>query len=315
MRALLVVCLLAGGAWAEELPTIDSELPPTLRIRSETWNVRLERVAIAIRSAPEATFVSITITGRAQTIALPIDVPSGTRVVGLGVADTVWGRAMPVDAARDRFRRGEGAFLSYSSTSADEDHLKLVVNVPSTIELALHLPPLQRLAVETSAGVLVVDVDGERRPAGKRRAVLDLGDVAGTTFLRAPHVTESVALVATPTPPTDFFEATGSGRFFGPRVMRDLDKAMIRRRMKWFRPHLRQCFMEYAQWHPSLTHGGVIVSFRIEPIGTVEWAKATESDLPESVNACLVAQVMTWEFPATDGAVQVNYPLEFRLVE
>jgi hypothetical protein len=313
VRALLVVCLLAGSAWADELPTIDSEHPPTLRIESETWGLRVERVAVNLRSAPEATFVSISLTaGRAQTVTLPIAVPEGTRVVGLGVADMVWGRPMPVQAARSRFRdSAEGALLAYDGASAGEDHLKLVVNVPATIELALHLPPLQRLAIETTAGVFNVEVDGERRPAGKRRAVLDLTDIAGTTYVRAPHVGDEVSLVATPSSPNDFF--TGPAHP-APRPMRDLDKAMIRRRMNWFRPGLRRCFMDYAQWHPTLTQGGVIVSFLISPIGSVEWAKAIESDLPDSVNACLVEQVLQWEFPAADSNVQVNYPLTFRLL-
>ena len=315
MRALLVVCLLAVAApravQADELPTIDSEFPPTLRIWSDTWNVRFERVAVAIHSAPDTTFITLSVTGREQTITLPIDVPEGTHIVGLGVADTVWGRPMPVENARDRFRRGEGALLSHDSASAGQDHVRLVFTVPTTIEIALHLPPLQRLAIETNAGILGVEVDGDRRPAGKRRALVDLADVAGTTTLLTPHVDQYVSLVAMPTSPSDFFGPFDSR----PRMTRDLDKAMIRRRMKWFRPGLRQCFMHAAQSDPSLTHGGVIVTFMIEPIGNVEWAITTESDLPEAVNTCLVDQVKQWEFPSADGRVQVNYPLEFRLIE
>ena len=89
---------------------------------------------------------------------------------------------------------------------------------------------------------------------------------------------------------------------------------MIRRRMKWFRPGLRQCFMHEAQWN-GLRKGGAVMSFMILASGSVDWAVATESDLPASVNACLVEQISRWEFPAAEGNVQVNYPLTFGTYE
>ena len=317
MRALSVLCLVVGTASADELPTIDSEHPPALRITSTDWSTSIEHVAIAIRSAPEPTFVTIAVTGRERRVTLPLDVPAGTQVVGLGVdgaSGAAWGRAMPVRHARDHYISRGGALVLRDGTSADEDHLVLSVHAPATIELALHLPPLQRLAIATTGGVSIVEVDGEQLAGRQRRVVVDLSDLAGTTGdLQTAHVTERVALVAAPSLPTDFLEHASN--FGGHQMVRDLDKAMIRRRMTWFRPGLRRCFIQAAQWSQTLRSGGAVVSFMIVPDGTVAWARTNESDLPDAVNACLVEQVTAWEFPAADGTVIVNYPLDFRAYE
>ena len=314
VRALLVLCLLVRAAAADELPTIETEFPPTLRITSKAWNVKLERVGVAIRSAPDVTFVTLALTGREQEVQVDIEVPVGSKVVGLGFdgADKrAWGRALPRSNAIDRYRSG-GALLVADDRSADEELLTLYVNVPATVELALHLPPIPRLAIETHASALVVEVDGEKIANKKKRVVVELADLAGTTGdLELPHVTETVALVAAPAAPTGFMPFEASRMSHHPR---DIDKAIIRRRMKLFRPGLRQCFMHAAQWS-GLRRGGAVLSFMILESGTVDWALATESDLPASVNACLVEQVERWDFPSSDGNVQVNYPVTFGVYE
>jgi hypothetical protein len=313
VRALVVLCLMATTA-AAELPTIDTEHPPTMRIESAAWGVKLERVAVAIHSAPEVTFVTIAVTGRDREVELPIDVPIGTKIIGLG-ADApegrVWGRPMRVESARERQANNGGAVLRWRSASADHDHMTIRVNVPATVELALLFPPLARLAIAADAGVLSVEVEGVKLANKHKRVVVELADVAGTSGeVEHAYVTEDVGLVAAPTPPTAFFEAVAN---FGHRPFRDLDKAMIRRRMKWFQPGLRECFMRTAR-SSTLRSGGAIVSFSIAD-GRVEWATTRESDLPDAVNACLVEQVEQWEFPAADGSVVVNYPVTFHANE
>jgi hypothetical protein len=315
VRALLVLCLLVRTAAADALPTIDSEFPPTLRITSTAWNVKLERVGVAIRAAPEVTFVTISLTGREQAVTVDLEVPSGTKVVGLGfdgVEARAWGRALPRAQAAERHRGG--ALLVADGHSFDHDHLTLHVTTPAIVELALHLPPIPRLAIETAASALVVDVDGEKIANKKKRVVVELEDLPGTTGdLELPHVTQTIALVASPTPPADFLPPLDHRRM-GHHHARDIDKAMIRRRMKWFQPRLRQCFMHEAQWN-GLRRGGAVLSFMILPSGGVEWAVANESDLPATVNACLVAEVERWEFPSADSNVQVNYPVTFGVYE
>ncbi len=317
MRALVVVLLLCRAAHAE-LPTIESEHPPALRVTSGSWSTRFERVALAIHAAPEPSWLTIAVTGRDRPFVLSIDVPDGTRVIGLAVANgqaAAWGRPLPVDRARDRFRTTNGsALVEWTSKSADEEHLTVRLDQASTIEIALELPPLARLEVAASAGAVSVEVGGEKRFAGKggQRAVVELDDLAGHVGdATVPVVDEHVAIVAAESAPTEFFGPPS----FGPRVMRDLDKAMIRRRMTAHRAQLRRCYMAVAQWNPTLSHGDVVMTFMIGESGDVEWARPTETDLPASVTDCLAAEVTSWEFPATDGRVLVNYPLRFELLE
>jgi hypothetical protein len=311
VRALFVLCLLAGPAHAE-LPTIESEFPPTLRVESTTWGVTLERVGIEIRSAPEVTFVTIDVGGREREATIPLDVPVGTKLVGLGIdssAGRAWGRPM------QRSRVGsQGSVMKWDSTSAEQDHYSIHVNGPGTIEVALFLPPLPRIAIATTASALSISVDGEKLGGKHKRVVVELADLAGTQgAIEMPHVTEDVSFVASPSGPSDFVPVINSS-FGAPMGHRNLDKTMIRRRMKWFQPGLRQCFMHAAQWS-GLRSGGAVMAFMITGDGNVAFATATESDLPASVNACLEEQVMRWEFPAADGNVHVNYPVTFHAVE
>lgn len=314
MRALIVLCLAAGVAHAE-LPTIDTEFPPTLRIEASAWGVRFDLVEVELHSAPAPSFVKLAISGRERTLEIALDVPTGTQIIGLGadgVSGSAWGRAMPVNTVRDR-EQISAASMRWESSSADQDHVRVVARVPTTIELAMFLPPIPRLAV-TAPGPLAVSVENERVATNKhKRVVVELADVAGTTGdIALAAIGEHVGLVADPASPSDFLEFPASnGHSFR---MRDLDKSMIRRRMKWLRPQLRQCFMQTAQWS-SLRGGGAVVSFMILASGEIDWATISESDLPATVTDCLVAQVKSLVFPATDGNVQVNYPIEFRAVE
>jgi hypothetical protein len=314
VRALLVLCL-AGTAHAQ-LPTIESELPPALAVSSDTYGLRIDRVDVAVRSAPEATFLTIDVTGRSGVIA--VDVPAGTKIVGLGVdgADgRVWGRALPAQPARGHHVSNGGSLLEWVSESAGQDHVTIEVAAPARLEIALHLPPVQRLAVATAGAALLVSVEGERvETQRKRKVIVDLTDIAGTTGeLAMPHATADVSIVAVPTPAIDFAPAVGNP----PRPTEALDKSIIHRRLKWFKATLLGCYQREAQWDGANNvkplRGGAVISFLIVADGSVEWARTSETDLPYKVNECLVDRVMQWDFPRADGSVQVNYPVSFDL--
>jgi hypothetical protein len=315
------VVLLAGTAHAQ-LPTIESELPPALDITSDTYGLRIDRVDIAVHAAPEATFVTIDVTGKRGVIGL--DVPVGTRIIGLGVDGVdgrAWGRALPTRHAREQHVSKGGSLLEWDSESAGQGHVTIEVIAPATVEVALHLPPVQRLAVATPpTAALLVAVDGERvQTQRQRRVILDLADVAGTVgALALPHATSEISLVAAPTPDVDFAPAEAvSVRSRGWEPAAQLDKSMIRRRLKWFQATLRGCYLREAQWdganNTKPLRGGAVISFLIVDDGSVAWARTSETDLPFKVNECLVDQVMRWDFPAADGTVQVNYPVTFDL--
>ena len=314
---LAVLLALSGTAYAD-LPTIESENPPTLRVTSGSWNARIDRVALAIHSAPETTWLTITMSGGRRDRVIELDVPEGTRVLGMGVANDVanaWGQPLPIGDARERINDG-AAFLKWDGASVGQEHLIITLDRPSTVDLALQLPPLARLAVDVDGGATSVSIGDEPRFAAKgrhQRTVLDLDDVSGRIDA-PPTVREGVAITAAQSPANMFFQAVD----MRPRGIRDLDKAMIRRRMQMHRAQLRECFQHWAQFQWTLegageTVGGVIVSFRVQPDGSVADVHTIESDLPAQVNECLVAEVTSWEFPETDTPVEVHYPLEFRL--
>jgi hypothetical protein len=308
VRAALAILCLAGTAYAD-LPTIDSEFPPTLRINATNPSA-LERVAVAIHSAPEVSWVTIIINEGGE---LPIDVPSGTFVTGVAITtDTgaAWGHALPWQRARVAVLNSPAALIEFESASADLDHLRLQVNTAAKVEIALLLPPLARLAVDTNAAHVKVDVDGVRVLAAKRsqrRPPIELSDVAGTTMTKRAFAADGISLVAAPSAATDFLEHP-----LEPRQFRgDIDKTIIRRYVKRHLPQVRQCYMHAAQWSGA-KNGGATLSFQIISDGTVDWATTIESDLPEAVNACLIAEMQRWQFPEGQGTVVVNYPLEFR---
>lgn len=301
MRALLAVLCLAEAAHAE-----------TLDVTSATWGLRIARVAVAIHAAPEPTFVVLDAVGKDGTITL--DVPAGTQIVGLGVDSAtarVWGRPHAPAPARLLHDANGGALVAWET----EERVTIALHPPATIELALHLPPLAELAITTDALALAVDVAGERIPTRRRHVVVQLSDVAGTTgALAMPHVAQDVSLVAAPTPIADFTPARDARA----PALQELDKAIIRRRLGWFRPTLLRCYQREAQWDGANNvrpiRGGAVLSFLIVETGSVEWARTSESDLPAKILDCLVEQILAWEFPRSSGRVVVNYPVTFDLL-
>jgi TonB family protein len=54
--------------------------------------------------------------------------------------------------------------------------------------------------------------------------------------------------------------------------------------------------------------GRAVVSFVIQPDGTVSEADVSESTMPERFDACLAAAVEGWSFPTSDASTNVTYP-------
>jgi hypothetical protein len=315
----LAVLVLCGTASAEGLPMID-DIPPAIRVTPGDWYAKIERVALAIHAAPETSWLTISSHTRDPS-RIELDVPEGTRVIGLGVANDkahAWGRPTPSDGAPSLLAEG-AAMVRWEGESAGQQHLVIVIERSSTVEVALQLPPLARLAVEADAGATSVSVGDELQFSAKgwnQSTVVELDDIAGRVgTAMSPAVEDGVAIVAAETPKTSFLPDDDRRV----HVQRDIDKAIIRRVMKQHRPQLRECFQHYVQFNWALegsegkTIGGVIVAFTIVPDGSVVESHTVESDLPQQVNQCLVDEVIKWQFPETDGRIQVNYPLEFQL--
>jgi hypothetical protein len=75
---------------------------------------------------------------------------------------------------------------------------------------------------------------------------------------------------------------------------------------------LRACYEAEAQRNPQL-RGGVTVAWQIDPGGTVTTASLAGTTLSNArVEGCIVRQVKTWHFPASDAPTTVaSYPFRF----
>ena len=56
--------------------------------------------------------------------------------------------------------------------------------------------------------------------------------------------------------------------------------------------------------------GRSVVSFVVQPDGSVREVGVPESTMPERFDACMVTAVEGWSFPASDGKTRVVYPFE-----
>jgi outer membrane biosynthesis protein TonB len=75
---------------------------------------------------------------------------------------------------------------------------------------------------------------------------------------------------------------------------------------------LRACYESEAQRNPGL-RGGVTVKWQIDPGGAVGNAAIESSTLSNPrVEGCVLRQVKTWRFPASDASTSVlGYPFKF----
>ncbi len=315
------VVALAMPARADDLPTIDSVFPPTIRVNDPGSTCSIERIAVEVH-ARAVSWVTIEVkVPRFGRGIMPVDLPVGSRIVGMAMItpdERTWSAALPKVAAVEAFdREPDGALLTWSGSTAEHDHLSIVVAESARIELAVELPPLVVLAIDPDRQAITrieATVAGhDRRQWTKQRTpvVLDLrGIEAHVAIDPYPHVTEHIALVAGAPERVDRpFESRSSRRVWSG------DKMMIRRRMKLSRERITYCYEHVAQWRyrPELD-GTVMLRFLIGTSGKIETAVAT-STFPAEINTCLENVIKEWEFPLLDSAVQVNYPLDFRTAD
>ena len=74
---------------------------------------------------------------------------------------------------------------------------------------------------------------------------------------------------------------------------------------------LQACYEIEAQKDPSL-RGGVTVAWTIDTSGSVTSANLASTSIHNArVEGCVLRQVRSWHFPASDGASQPTYPFSF----
>lgn len=295
---LVVLAALASATTAHAgLPTIDSVIQPRIVI-SGVREIDVERGDILWLSFQVPRFGSKSIT---------IDVPRGTLVVGMMVGSSNW--SSPVSAEHDLsvVEQVPGAVLSWGSASGDVEHLVLahepancgggdvVVRCPERLTVALVLPMIDRVQVLPKPA----HVDG--KPA--KSAVLRLPPPRKLEVV-PPHVDANTSLaVASELPVTIVMPE--------PRVWRDIDKSMIKRRLAWRRDSLRWCYQRVAQYRRGL-EGTLVAHFSITREGKIEDV-SVDGDLDnDDIRSCIARELAVMEFPEGDTRVRVNYPLTFK---
>ena len=313
------VVALAMPAHADDLPTIDSVHPPTVRVRSPGYTTSIERIAVDVRAkAVSWVTIEVKVRRRFDRGVVPVDLPAGSRIVGMAVTtpdQRSWSAALPKDEALAAFgREPDGALLTWQGTSADQDHIEIIVAESARIELAVELPPLVALGIDPDRQRIARiegTVEGRERQqwlAQQTPVALDLRGIEAHVALDPyPHANANVALVAgAPTRITQPFEQR-----FSRRPLFSGDKMMIKQRMRLSRERITYCYERVAQWRrrPELD-GTVNMQFVIGTSGRIESVVAS-STLPAEITTCLENVLKEWEFPQLDMVVQVNYPLTF----
>jgi hypothetical protein len=322
LAAASVIALFTGTfARADdgELPTIDSVHPPSIRVSDPGCGARIERIAVDVRAA-NVSWITIEIAGpsrRCRRTSLSLAVPAGTRIVGMAVSAggaRAWSAARSQSQAlADARREGDASLLAWRGTSDDHHHVRIDVEVTARIELAVELPPLSKLAIDAegqTVGRIEAMVEGRERREWRRhaRAVeLDLRGIEGYVKTDAyPHAgPDTWLIVGAPNRDERRFEHRFGARppgFWS-------DKPQIKRMMRLNRERITYCYERVAQWRGEI-EGEVQLQFLIGTDGVVQYATAT-SALPAEINTCLEGVVKAWQFAATDGVTQVNYPLRF----
>src|SRR5580704_6548879 len=90
-----------------------------------------------------------------------------------------------------------------------------------------------------------------------------------------------------------------------------LSAEQIRRVVVAHRGALQACYEIEAQKDPSL-RGGVTAAWTIDASGAVTSATLAGTTIHNArVEGCVLRQVRTWHFPASDGSSQANFPFSF----
>ena len=268
-----------------------------------------------------------------RDVATSLTLPRGTRVHGMAltlggersVAEALGtGDALVNYEGRIRYKN-DPALLEHVDTTSDVEKLSLRVYplskaTPATVEIEMVLPAITSLALDT-----------KQRSIAKAEVVIDgkvssRGELAAARTIEIPFATGTAPTRTTKAVGTHVsLFADGNVEFIGgvrPIVctfsigepvsrIPTPDKMMIRDRVGFAMPRLRQCYMREAQKRPSLA-GTVQMHFTIYESGKVGEISVDGALDSDAVKACIASEVATLEFHQHEsGNTRVNYPLTF----
>lgn len=306
------------------------ELPPSLAVDAGIdGETTIDRAKLAIRTSGSHATATLTLALSTdlwwpRDVAIAVDVPSGARATGLAVTiggHRTVGSALATSEAEQSYRQVVGghkdpALLEYTESTSRHDRLTLHVfplakASPATVEVTIELPAMTTLDFVSPVQTIRradVEIDGKRISSGPLSQPRTLEVPAPQGQPRdavSAFVSEKTSLYAGEMAVPRIVFSCG----YGHHVVDSPNKQVIRQTVKLAMPRLQHCYMREAQRDPTLA-GGVGLHFRILPSGTIGDASVDGSLASETVKACMVDEVRSWQFHASDGGAQVNYPLE-----
>jgi outer membrane biosynthesis protein TonB len=91
------------------------------------------------------------------------------------------------------------------------------------------------------------------------------------------------------------------------QVEGSLDKPAVREVVKTNIDQVRDCYNAELVRDETIA-GRSVIAFVVGPDGSTGELAITESTMPDSFDACLIAAIQTWSFPTSDGQTRVSYP-------
>lgn len=314
VRAVPLLFLLASTAIAsaDELPTVDSTHPAVIRADARhAYGSPVRAMTLAVHGGDDPSWLRIQTTGReGERQTVTVDVPTGTRVIGFGIADLdhtlVWGT--PIEAINAHHERSVDrdapALVEYAGSSGGEDHISIELDQPATVELAMVLPVLDTLALE---GPPHADLVATGVPFA--HGVADLRKVARPTEPATAYLDDTTSLIASIK--SNRLVVTWGGHHGWNESPGN--RSTLRREVKLHEPVLMHCYMQEAQRDPSLRDRQVSLHLAINVDGTVD--KVSLENVPASVAPCFEAEITQWKFLPMDSYVLANYPLNLKVNE
>ena len=285
MRALVVAGVLVQGiAYADtnvtvrstpESSVVEGEKPAPDALRF--GEIRGGRIVKSALTNDKVMLEIASTTAFGVNLDVPLALPAGTRISGLSVTiagHTETADLLSVSDARARYRNIVG-------WNKDPAFLEHEIATSTSEQFTLHVFPVTE---KTHAFVTLELASGD----APRVVDDDLGLIAGQAV---PQI------------------VFGCG---GVHAVRGLDKDIIRRYVKLHMEKLAYCYQRELLGHPTLA-GTADLHFTIRPSGRVEEIYVDGTLEKQSVRECLADELTTWSFSPTDLAIQVNYPLTFKL--
>lgn len=340
MRALTIVVLVAGVARAAGAgPRIDIGVPSP--------SANIEEAGLALTTSHDHTHAVLTLSFTAHKVdafaevATPLDLPHGTRVVGMTVeisnGSTGRAAAIAMRMARTSFNRSTHlavapALLEYTPAERHPDRYSVrafPVTQSHAIRVAveLELPVAATIGLATTRAIplLRVTLDGVTQTAAPLEATIEVAVPSSTQTRRrgADHVDRTNALFAgealSPPRPRylDKKGRPGSRQLVDMPSMREVVAANadselslleLRTATNASATAIRACFPT----EPGID-ASVDIAFAVLPSGRVS-AISIDGVPTDAARKCLVDIVGTWTFSERTELTTAMYPLTLRAV-